>query len=686
MSGLLRSGLNTRSTGSPRRPLEGLTRRGLYAFLLLAFLAALLAPASIAAAQASTAPSWELPAGSIVHSIAISADGSAIVVGSRDGIVYYLDRSGKQVWKFDAGGTVFGVAISQDGQKVVAATEGRSAFLLDGSGKQLWKKDYDFVLVAAAISGAGDLIAVIPKTKGISVLDAQGNELFQATYDTLPSAVAISSDGKRIAVGMRDAWVNVYDRSGQPLWKLQEDGVIRGLAFSSDGTFLAVGDESKKGYLVKEENNIGANVWSFTADDKVAAAAISSDGQVLAFGSLDQNGYLLDNTGQVKSKFKAEGRVTSVALAGDGSVFAIGAEDSKAYGFVVKTSSAGYAAAQLKSQTLSILIPALVVLFIAASVAFLRYAPVGRRFWEVYGVGIRRLARQIWRAKVSYLLLLPTVALLVTFNYYPAFSGLFHSFTKWQPGLMTKFIGLDNFQSIRFNEFFWGGLVNAGILILTGFAKMVMPLLVAELLFHLRSKITQYWLRSLFIFPIVVPGVATILIWANILDPNIGLLNNVLAALGLMNMQVPQAWLGDTRTAIWSIVFIGFPFISPFALLLFYGGLISIPVELFDAAKVDGASSWGRFWTIDLPLLLGQIKLLLILGFIGGMQEFSVIFLTTQGGPYNATYTPALELYYQAMRFNNFGVASAMGTVLFLFILGGTILNLRMRASAEYQA
>jgi ABC-type sugar transport system permease subunit len=180
--------------------------------------------------------------------------------------------------------------------------------------------------------------------------------------------------------------------------------------------------------------------------------------------------------------------------------------------------------------------------------------------------------------------------------------------------------------------------------------------------------------------------VAIILVWRNILDPNIGLLNNFLSLLGLMNLQTPQAWLGDTRTAIWSIVFIGFPWVSPFALLLFYGGLISIPVELLDAVKVDGAGSIRRFWYLDLPLLVGQIKLLLILGFIGGMQEFAVIFLTTEGGPYNATYTPALELYYQAMRFNNFGLASAMGTVLFVIILGGTILNLRyVRSSVEYQ-
>jgi ABC-type sugar transport system permease subunit len=154
-----------------------------------------------------------------------------------------------------------------------------------------------------------------------------------------------------------------------------------------------------------------------------------------------------------------------------------------------------------------------------------------------------------------------------------------------------------------------------------------------------------------------------------------------------MDMRRPLAWLGDPRTAIWSIVFIGFPWVSGFALLLYYGGLISIPVELFDAAKVDGASGVRRFWHLDLPLLMGQIKVLVILGFIGGMQEFGLIFLTTRGGPFDSTYTPALELYYQAMRFNNFGMASAIGVVLFIIVLSGTILNLRyVRSATEYQA
>jgi len=242
---------------------------------------------------------------------------------------------------------------------------------------------------------------------------------------------------------------------------------------------------------------------------------------------------------------------------------------------------------------------------------------------------------------------------------------------------------LRQFRSLADDRYFWTGIGNLVVLILTGFAKLLVPLLVAELIFHLRSGRLRYWMRTLFVLQIIVPGVVGILLWVNIYDPNIGLANKVLRALGFGGLA--RVWLGDVDTALWSIVFIGFPWVNAFALLIFYGGLISIPGDLFDAAEVDGAGAFRRIVNIHLPLLLGQVRLLVILTFIATVQEFAAIFLTTGGGPGSATYVPSLELYYQAVRFNNFGLAAAIGAVLFVVILVGTILNLRfVKSSVEY--
>ncbi len=634
---------------------------------------------------------WQVPAGSIVHSAAVSADGQAIAVGTRSGLVIRLNASGQELWRYDTKGTVLGLALTADGSRVLAATESRSAFMLDAAGQVVWQKDVDHVIQSAAMSGDGSLIALaMVRNKEVMALDGAGNELWTSRFDSAANALAISADGRWIVLGTRDANVRFLDLQGNEVSRLKLDGAINGIAASQDGAFVAAADASQKVFLVRVDVSNqprGSVAWSQPIGGAGEAAAISSDGQIIAAGSRDKNVYLFDAEGKLLSKYATGGPVRSVALSGDGAVLVAGSDDGTAYGFSVRQSAAGFAAQQQAQSLLMIAVPLAALVLIVLIVVFLRYVPIGQRFWARHGAGPRKLARDIWRARVSYLLLLPTVGLLVIFNYYPALSGLFHSFTDWKPGISAEWVGLRNFEAILYNEFLRIGIVNVIILIVTGYIKtLTMPLLVAELLFHLRSSRTQYWLRSLFIFPIVVPGVAIILIWRNILDPNIGLLNNVLALFGLVNMQQPQAWLGDPNTAIWSIVFIGFPFIGAFALLLYYGGLISIPTELFDAAKVDGAGALRRFFSIDLPLLMGQIKLLLILGFIGGMQEFSIVFLTTEGGPYNATYTPALELYYQAMRFSNFGVASAIGTVLFIVILGGTILNMRMRSATEYQA
>ncbi len=655
---------------------------------LLLLVGALLLPLAVHAQS----PSWQFEAGGYVHSAAVSADGQAIVIGSRDGKVHRLDPSGKEVWQFDAGGTVYGLDITQDGSRIIAASENRKAYLLDGDGNILWQQDFDYVLNGAAIAGDGSWFGVIPdRAKQAWFFDGDGNLLWEAKYTVIPTNVAIAADGQHAAVGLRDARVHYYDRQGTEIWKQQMKGVIRGLDISNDGSFLVAGDEKSQGYGLAAEIPAGAKnsiKWSIAAGDKMQAAATTGDGKLSAFGARDNYVYLVDETGTVKSKFETGGIVFAVALSSDGSTLVAGSEDGRVYGFSTGQSAAGYAAGQAQTRLRIILIPLAVVAVMAALVLWLGKTTTGQQVWEKQGAGPRRLLRDIWRARLSYLLLVPTVGLLLIFNYYPAFSGLFHSFTKWNPGLPTKWVGLANFQAVLHNDFLRQGVINAVILIVTGYIKtLTMPLLVAELLFHLRSSRVQYWLRSLFIFPIIVPGVAIILIWRNIFDPNIGLLNNLLATVGLMNMKTPQAWLGDPQTAIWSIVFIGFPWVGAFALLLYYGGLISIPTELFDAAKVDGASGWRRFWMIDLPLLMGQIKLLLVLGFIGGMQEFGIVFLTTEGGPYNSTYTPALELYYQAMRFNNFGLASAIGTVLFLVIMVGTIINLKfVRSATEFQA
>jgi raffinose/stachyose/melibiose transport system permease protein len=183
----------------------------------------------------------------------------------------------------------------------------------------------------------------------------------------------------------------------------------------------------------------------------------------------------------------------------------------------------------------------------------------------------------------------------------------------------------------------------------------------------------------------VVPFVVIVLVWQFIYDPNYGLLNALLTMVGLKGLT--NTWLGNPDLALYCIAGVGFPWISGFNLLVYLAGLQNIPQEVLDASLIDGAGRWRRFRSVHLPLILGQVKLLLILSIINTLQGFVTVYILTQGGPADATTVPGLEMYVQAFQYSKFGFGMALGTLIFLVILALTYLNMRyIRPSLEYQA
>ena len=301
--------------------------------------------------------------------------------------------------------------------------------------------------------------------------------------------------------------------------------------------------------------------------------------------------------------------------------------------------------------------------------------------------GRRSILREIYRHRVSYLFVLPAFVSVVIFSYWPTFSGMFYAFTDWKPGLRElNFVGTKNFAAMAKDPYVRTGFRNVLVIVVATLAKqLTVPLLVAELLFHLRSLRLQYWLRTAFIVPMLLPAMAMLLLWVQIYDPNIGLLNQGLLALGLDNWQRP--WLGDEKTALLAIVAMGFPWVSVLPFLVFLGGLMSISPDLRDAATVDGAGVLARFFRIDLPLLTGQIKLLIVLGVISSFQGFYYILVMTGGGPYSSTTVPALEMYYAGFQHAKYGYACAIALVLFAIIMTITLLNMTyLKSAVEYEA
>jgi raffinose/stachyose/melibiose transport system permease protein len=274
--------------------------------------------------------------------------------------------------------------------------------------------------------------------------------------------------------------------------------------------------------------------------------------------------------------------------------------------------------------------------------------------------------RKKWRC---YAFLIPVFIPLIVFGYLPAIEAFKLSFTD----SAGAFVGLQHIRDMFADRKLIRSVSVMLKLLVAGMLTANIPaLLMAELLYNLRSKRASANYRFLFIIPMMIPTLVIYLVWQfMIFESSYGLANALLKALGMK----PLGWLNDSSTAIISLVLIGFPWISGTNLLIYLAGLQSIPQSVLESCQLDGANFWQRFVKIDLPLLVGQLKLLLILGIINGMQAFQLQLMTTQGGPRNATMVPGLWMYRQAFVFSNFNYASAIGLSMFLVVLVLTIIS-----------
>jgi raffinose/stachyose/melibiose transport system permease protein len=270
-----------------------------------------------------------------------------------------------------------------------------------------------------------------------------------------------------------------------------------------------------------------------------------------------------------------------------------------------------------------------------------------------------------WRV---YLALVPLFATLAVFAYYPAASGIWHSFYEWRPGFESPFVGLENYLTMLGDDLWWRSFRNLGFIFVFGVTvAWALPLLAAELVISLESRRAQFVFRTLLIAPMAFPGVVTVLIWAAMYEPNNGVINRVLRTVGLGFLE--QNWVGDPNFALLALLFIGFPFVAGLPFLVFLTTLQNVPTEVFEAAALDGCGRFRRFWAIDLPLMAGQVKLLVFLATIGVLQYGFAAYLVTGGGPDNATQVPVLWMLAVAFEGSDWGYAATLSTTLFVLTI-----------------
>ena len=302
----------------------------------------------------------------------------------------------------------------------------------------------------------------------------------------------------------------------------------------------------------------------------------------------------------------------------------------------------------------------------------------------------RKKAIKEWKL---YLFVIPSMLLIATFSYFPAISAIYHSFFEWQGGDFKQFLGFDNFTRAFGDQVLWGSFVTIGILVLANVLKLIPSIFMAVLIHRIASDKWQYWYRVLLVVPMIVPGLVTLFIWKFFFDPNLGVLNKLLDATGVKTLlvlcdervfhwgvfqsDVPVAWLSQPSLIIPSLIIWGFPWIGTVGVLIYLAGLQAIGSEVYEAADLDGVTPFQKFLHIELPLIMTQVRLSLVLLIIGTLQGFGLqlLLLGEHGGAGGRGMVPGLWMFNRAFVAGEFGYACSIGLILFVFILFLTFVN-----------
>jgi multiple sugar transport system permease protein len=288
-----------------------------------------------------------------------------------------------------------------------------------------------------------------------------------------------------------------------------------------------------------------------------------------------------------------------------------------------------------------------------------------------------------WERNLSWLLVSPMLLMFVVFALIPSITAILFAFshiTLHRSGMLRTFIGLENFER-AFND----PLVRQSALTTLKWALTVSTV---EILLGLGLALMLahgVWGRALFtsllIIPIIMPPVAVSIMWFFMYDYNFGIFNYLLNQVGFPSV----LWLSDPNIALYAMMVVDVWQATPFAFLLLYAAVLSLPRDPYEAAAIDGASRWHIFKTVTLPLLLPVLGVVVLLRLIDSARIFDKIFVMTRGGPGSSAYTTTLTIYVEAFNKYDFGYASALSFLFQIVLIVFATIYVR-RVMADYSA
>lgn len=288
---------------------------------------------------------------------------------------------------------------------------------------------------------------------------------------------------------------------------------------------------------------------------------------------------------------------------------------------------------------------------------------------------MNKLRRKKKTDKIAYLYILPLLVLSFALVYYCIIDTVVVSFTDWD-GMSDsfKFVGLKNYIKMLADNTFWTSVVNniiffIGTVFVQAFAGFVLAVLLKKKLFG--SNV----FKAIYFLPIAMATSIITAIFRIIMDPTNGSLNQFLRAMHLGGLA--QNWLGDPKIALFSVIIVNIFQWMGFSMITYYAALMSLPDDVYEAAKIDGAGFWRTTFSVTLPMVKGTTNVLVVLGIVGSLKTFDLVKLLTGGGPGRSTTVMNTYLYEKAFNDFNAGGAASIGVAILIIAMIMSFLQIK---------
>jgi putative chitobiose transport system permease protein len=289
---------------------------------------------------------------------------------------------------------------------------------------------------------------------------------------------------------------------------------------------------------------------------------------------------------------------------------------------------------------------------------------------------MNRLTAKDWvvisQRLTPYLFLLPAMVILALTVFWPALQAFYLSFTRYEYDLtqMPQWVGFANFQRLWKDPVFWQTLVNTLLYLVGVVPILVIAPLALAILVNQKLRL-MHWFRAAYYTPVIISMVVAGIAWKWLYAEN-GLLNQLLK--GIFPEGIP--WLTSPRFALYSVMAVTIWKGLGYYMVIYLAGLQSIPTDIYEAAAIDGSDGVRKHWDITVPLMKPYIALVAVISAISATKVFEEVYIMTQGGPRNSSKTIVYYLYEQAFTNLEISYACAIGLVLFLIILGLSVVRL----------